>query len=67
MFANDCPRCTHPMSRYPALSRTDDKTSVCSNCGMEEAIEVFEHGTCSDQSKWPLPQTPLKYLWTAPC
>jgi len=67
MKTNACPRCTHPMSLHPALSRTDNKTSVCGNCGLEEAIEVFERGACSVQHEWPLKPTRLKFLWSESC
>lgn len=55
------------MSLHPALSRTDNKTSVCGNCGLEEAIEVFEHGACSTQAEWPVKQRSRKFLWSEPC
>lgn len=67
MLINDCPRCTHPMSRHPALSRADDKTSVCSNCGLEEAIEIFSQGKCTKLDEWPLVPKQHKFLWTGPC
>jgi len=35
-----CPRCgTRPAMAYPALSRTDNKTRLCSACGLMEGIE----------------------------
>lgn len=67
MKTDTCPRCAHPMSLHPALSRTDNKTSVCGNCGLEEAIEVFEHGACSTQAEWPVKQRSRKFLWSEPC
>lgn len=37
-----CPRCgDHYRRCYPALSRVDNKTSVCSDCGTEEALEDY--------------------------
>lgn len=48
-----CPRCTdnlipnnwHP-GKYPgAISRADNKTEVCSDCGVDEALELWTTGT----------------------
>lgn len=38
----DCPRCgQHRMTRHPALSRVDNKTEICSECGTAEAMCVY--------------------------
>ena len=34
-----CPRCDSAMTEFPALSRRDNKTDICSNCGGAEALE----------------------------
>lgn len=46
LLDNQCPRCGGPVpnmkfvGQYPgALSRTDNKTEICSNCGHLEAME----------------------------
>jgi predicted RNA-binding Zn-ribbon protein involved in translation (DUF1610 family) len=49
-----CPRCGETYTGFPALSRTDNKTSICSDCGNAEAMEDF----------LGLPLTPLKSLTT---
>jgi len=36
-----CPRCGGYYTDFPALSRVDNKTSICSPCGTEEAIQDF--------------------------
>lgn len=36
-----CPRCKQRYSGYPAISRTDNKTPICSRCGTAEALEAF--------------------------
>lgn len=37
-----CPRCgMYVYDGYPALSRKDNKTKICSNCGTCEALEDF--------------------------
>jgi hypothetical protein len=45
-LAGLCPRCGAPWSKkhdgegqYPALSRRDNKTDICSECGVKEAFE----------------------------
>ena len=35
-----CPRCGKPYSDPPALSRADNRTSICPRCGTEEALDV---------------------------
>ena len=37
--SNVCPLCKKELGEYPALSRKDNKTEICSNCGMLEALE----------------------------
>jgi len=40
-----CPRCGqrkfHPIKTMNALSRRDNETYICSDCGVEEAMEDF--------------------------
>lgn len=36
-----CPRCKQPVYGYPALSRVDNYTYICSDCGNEEAMRQF--------------------------
>ena len=36
-----CPICGNPIGNYPALSRKDNKTEICSDCGQQEAIDAF--------------------------
>ena len=37
-----CPKCGKPMQKpFVALSRDDNKTLVCSDCGTREALEAF--------------------------
>lgn len=33
-----CPRCGRPLDEFPALSRKDNKTEICSKCGAQEAL-----------------------------
>lgn len=34
-----CPKCGKEIIGYPALSRVDNKTEICSKCGQIEALE----------------------------
>lgn len=37
-----CPICKKSIIGYPAISRKDNKTEICSNCGVIQALEQFE-------------------------
>lgn len=45
-----CPRCYRQYSEYPSLSRVDNKTNICSNCGTEEAFIDFRFLHDGDKS-----------------
>ena len=34
-----CPRCKKVYTDRPAISRTDDKTPICPDCGTRESLE----------------------------
>lgn len=36
-----CPRCGKTITGHPAISRTDNHTEICSDCGIAEALEAF--------------------------
>jgi hypothetical protein len=36
-----CPICKKQIKGYPALSRKDNKTEICSECGVAEALADF--------------------------
>lgn len=36
-----CPKCKQMVTDFPAISRDDNKTEICSNCGSLEALNVF--------------------------
>lgn len=33
-----CPKCGKKCAGYPALSRRDNKTEICAECGLKEAL-----------------------------
>lgn len=37
--ARICPRCGKEYRGYPALSRKDNKTLICPDCGVRESLE----------------------------
>lgn len=36
-----CPRCKEEWTGYPALSRVDNKTEICSPCGTVEGLDDY--------------------------
>ena len=40
-----CPKCGKTYTGYPALSRCDNKTEICSVCGTKEALEAMGMST----------------------
>lgn len=54
-----CPRCdgyipnSESPGAYPgAVSRVDNKTEICSQCGTDEALEQFLIGRLTPMSEW---------------
>lgn len=39
-----CPICKKEYTGYPAISRKDNKTEICSECGLKEALEDWLKG-----------------------
>lgn len=46
-----CPRCGGTFTAPPALSRTDNSTRVCPDCGLIEAVEAATDGI-TGQEHW---------------
>lgn len=36
-----CPRCKKSWTGYPALSRVNNKTNICSPCGTQESLDDY--------------------------
>lgn len=47
--SNICPICNKEIGKYPAISRKDNETEICSNCGMLEALEDFYKANKDDE------------------
>ena len=48
-----CPICKTETTDFPAVSRRDNKTEICSQCGTNEAIEDFKNKGESNHQKEP--------------
>lgn len=44
-----CPICGNKYEGYPAISREDNKTPICPDCGVKEALEVFNQYVSSKE------------------
>ena len=56
-----CPRCIGfipnndtPGAYVGAISRVDNKTEICSECGIEEAMNAFTANPLPDKNAWPV-------------
>lgn len=38
---NKCPKCGQTYTGHPAISRDDNKTNICPECGVREAFQAF--------------------------
>ena len=38
-----CPKCGKSTTTYPAISRTDNETEICSMCGIDEALKDWSN------------------------
>ena len=41
MITGICPKCGQPYIGIPALSRNDEKTLICPDCGVREALATL--------------------------
>lgn len=49
-----CPRCNRHRNGYPALSRVDNQTYICSLCGTDEAMTNMADHSLAHPDVWPL-------------
>ena len=45
-----CPRCGQAYREHPALSRLDNETLICPDCGTREALDSI--GVKPDEQEW---------------
>ena len=46
-----CPVCGKIYTDYPAISRRDNKTEICPQCGTAEALEDFFNNIHKEEQK----------------
>ena len=46
----ECPACGAMTREYPALSRRDNRTNICPECGQREAMDDFNRANKSKQN-----------------
>ena len=46
-----CPKCGRSFEMLLALSRTDNKTMICDECGTKEALDSLPQGILSPQER----------------
>lgn len=46
-----CPKCGRSFENLLALSRTDNKTAICDECGIKEALNSLPHGRLTPQER----------------
>ncbi|MCD8150569.1 MAG: hypothetical protein LUE92_13635 [Clostridiales bacterium] len=46
-----CPKCGRQFERLLALSRTDNKTMICDECGVAEALDSMPRGALTPQER----------------
>lgn len=49
MITGICPKCGQSYKGRPALSREDNKTLICPDCGVREALESIGVGTAEQE------------------
>lgn len=59
-----CPKCgqntlyRQPYEAWNAVSRLDNRTYICPECGTLEALETIMAGSPAPKSRWTLPHAP---------
>ena len=49
MITGICPKCEQSYKGIPALSREDNKTLICPECGVREALESIGVGAAEQE------------------
>ena len=45
-----CPKCGRTFTEHPALSRADNETLICPDCGVREALESIGIGKAEQEA-----------------
>lgn len=46
-----CPRCNNKVIGHGSISRRDDKTKICSKCGISEALFDWKRSVAKENGK----------------
>ena len=46
-----CPICKRMITGVPAISRTDNKTEICADCGVRQSVEQYVNYTMKQAAK----------------
>lgn len=46
-----CPRCGRKFERLLAVSRIDNQTMICNDCGVMESLDSMPHGILTPQER----------------
>ena len=46
-----CPSCKEKYTGFPAISRRDNETQICPQCGTREALEDFADSKALEETK----------------
>lgn len=46
-----CPKCNRRFERLLAVSRIDNETMICDDCGTMEALDSLQHGIMTPQER----------------
>ena len=53
-IGQECPRCLRVIRGYSAVSRADNETNICSECGTQEVLESYFLKGCKPITSWPI-------------
>lgn len=58
-----CPKCGRSFERLLALSRTDNETMICDECGTMEALDSLPHGVLTPQERTQIAVAATGNMW----
>ena len=58
-----CPKCGRKFERLLAVSRMDNKTMICDNCGTMEALDSVQHGILTPHERTRLAVSATGNKW----
>lgn len=58
-----CPKCGREFERLLAVSRSDNKTMLCDECGIMEALGSVPHGILTPQERTKIAVSATENKW----